>query len=150
METLIEWTEEEQKKQSPGGEMIRHSALNLLLGMIFRKMAEIRSEKFAMNEELLDYIARNCSECLRSDELAAKCFYTPEHFSRSFKKYTGMTLKEYVFSCRVKKAARLLRETDLSVEQILSESGFTNRTAFFKRFSQSFGCTPLQYRKNQN
>lgn len=150
METLIEWTEEEQKKQSPGGDLIRHSALNLLLGMIFRKMAETKPERLAINDALLAYIDRNCCELLRLDELAARCFYTPEHFSRMFKKYTGMTLKAYIFKCRIKKAEKLLSKTDMPIERIVSECGFSNRTAFFKKFSQIVGCTPLQYRKNQN
>ena len=150
IEALIEWTEEEQKKEAPGGELMKHSALNLLLSMVFRKMAETDTERLKINEALLSYIDRNCAERLRLDELAARCYYTPEHFARSFKRHTGMTFKEYVYECRIKKAKRMLKKTDLPIEQILSECGFANRTAFFKKFFQSVGQTPLQYRKNQN
>lgn len=149
IESLIEWTEEEQKKKAPGSELMKHSALNLLLSMILRNMTGKRTGRFAINDELLAYIDRNCSERLRLDELAAQCFYSPEHFARTFKKYTGMTLKAYVDACRIDKAKRLLEETDLPIERILSECGFSNRTAFFQKFARSIGQTPLQYRKNQ-
>lgn len=149
LETLIEWTEEEQRTKTIGGELIQHSMLNLLLSMIFRKMAQSKADRFCVNEALLAYIDQNCSDPLRLDELAAKCFYTPEHFSRTFKKYTGLTLKEYIFERRIQKAKRLLERTDMPIERIISECGFSNRTAFFKKFSQIVGCTPLQYRKNQ-
>ena len=149
IESLIEWTEEEQKKKAPGSELMKHSALNLLLSMILRKMTEQKSGRLAVNDALIAYIERNCAEQLRQDELAAKCFYSPAHFARTFKKYTGMTFKAYVRACRVKKAEKLLSETDMHIERIVSECGFSNRTAFFKSFFDVFGQTPLQYRKNQ-
>lgn len=149
IESLIEWTEEEQKKKLAGGELMRHSALNLLLSMVFRKMAESEQETFSINDELLMYIEKNCADRLRMDQLAQRCFYSPAHFSRRFKHFTGMSPKDYVNRCRIKRAEQLLRTTDMPVEQIVSECGFSNRTAFFKRFSQMLGCTPLQYRKNQ-
>ena len=128
---------------------MKHSALNLLLSMIFRKMAESTATRLSVNDDLLAYIEQNCTDPLRLDDLASKCYYTSEHFARAFKKYTGLTFKAYVYECRIKKAKRMLWKTDLSIEQILSECGFTNRTAFFKKFFQSVGMTPLQYRKNQ-
>jgi AraC-like DNA-binding protein len=51
--------------------------------------------------------------------------------------------------CRIKIAKKLLTDTDKSIESILYECGFTNRTAFFKKFYKIVGCTPLQFRKNQ-
>ena len=43
----------------------------------------------------------------------------------------------------------LLVKTDKSIESIMYECGFTNRTAFYKKFYEHNGNTPLQYRKNQ-
>ncbi len=149
VETLIEWMEEEQKRKSVGGELILHAGLALLFSMIFRKMAEERKQSFAVDGELLAYIDRNCAQPLRLDELAKKCHYTPSHFSRTFKKHTGMSPQAYLLTCRIKRARQLLESTDLSVEQISTECGFTNRTVFFKHFSQSVGCTPMQYRRHQ-
>ena len=34
------------------------------------------------------------------------------------------------------------------VEDIQSKVGFTEKTRFFKEFSKLYGCTPLEYRKN--
>jgi transcriptional regulator GlxA family with amidase domain len=60
-----------------------------------------------------------------------------------------MSPKDYVNRCRIKRAERMLRDTDMPIERIISECGFSNRTAFFQKFSKAIGRTPLQYRKNQ-
>jgi transcriptional regulator GlxA family with amidase domain len=77
------------------------------------------------------------------------CGYTPEHFSRVFKKYTGLTPMEYIWEAKIRKAKQLLLKTDKQIETICWESGFANRTHFFRKFYEADGMTPLQYRKNQ-
>ena len=146
-EALIEMTVAEQKNERSGTELVKRSALNILLNLIFRNMMENSSPVFAVNEDLLDYIRKNCREKLTAANLAGKCYYSEEHFSRSFKKYAGKTFTEYLTECRVELAKELLRNTDKSVEHIIGECGFSGRTRFFKSFSERTGMTPLKYRK---
>ncbi len=148
-ELLLNWTLEEQSNPAPAGELIKYSALSMLLCLVFRKMTEKQRVRPEFNEQLVSYIKRNCTLKLSISEIAAECGYTPEHFSRKFKEYTGMSPTAYITECRIRKAANLLSETEESIEVILSECGFTDRTAFFKKFSEIMGATPLQYRKYQ-
>ncbi len=151
IESLITLTQKEQESSRADSASMRRSALQLLLHLIFRKMASPEQTcALSVNAELLSYLRANCHKRLTLSELAQSCFYTPEHFSRKFKAYTGMTLTQYLRQCRMERAKQLLEGTDAPVDAILSECGFTNRTAFFKLFAQSYGCSPLQYRKNQN
>lgn len=149
IEFLLKWTGEEQEKNAPAGELILHSALSMLLSMVFRRMTENQSARLAMNDQLLAYMERNCANGVLIYEMAAKCGYTTEHFSRIFKEYTGRSPMSYLTECRIKKAKELLLRTDKSVELVMQECGFTNRTAFFKKFSENTGLTPLQFRKDQ-
>ena len=149
VESLITGMETEQKTMQAGSALMMRSFLNLLLTMVFRKMALPMSRPFAINEELLAHIRANCGEALRLEQLAANSFYTPSHFSRLFKSYTGMTLTQYVNECRLEKAMHLLTESDLSIEKVIENCGFANRTKFFRLFSQRTGTSPLKYRKNQ-
>jgi transcriptional regulator GlxA family with amidase domain len=66
------------------------------------------------------------------------------------KKYTGNNPVSYMIECRINKAKVLLVKTDHSIETIIFECGFSNRTAFFKKFLEMEKTTPLQFRKNQN
>ena len=149
IDILVDWVREEQVKGAPASAMILRSSLFLILSIIFRKMTEAQDGKLSVNKHLLEYVERNCCNQLPIRELAEKCGYTPEHFTRIFKKHTGKTPLAYIMECRIKKAKRLLLTTDNSVESIVFECGFSNRTAFFKKFYELVGVTPLQYRKNQ-
>ena len=149
VEFLLDWTREEQDKALAANDLVQYSALNLLLCLVFRKMAENQSIRLSINNFLLSYIQNNCHNRLFINEMASMCGYTPEHFSRIFKKFSGKSPKAYVLECRINKARELLATTDKSVETIIDECGFSDRTAFFRAFSSHTGCTPLQYRKNQ-
>lgn len=149
IEKLLEWTKDEQGNRAAGTPLMLHAALLMLLCMMFRKMAENPHVRPALNDWLLDYMARNCHTHLSMADLAEKCGYTAEHFSRLFRKYTGKTPSAYIHECRIRKAKRLLRESDQSIEEIIAACGYSDRSAFFKRFSDAAGMTPLQYRKNQ-
>ena len=149
IELLLNWTLEEQHKNAPAGNLIIYSALSMLLSLFFRKMTEKQSARLSLNEQLLAYIKRNCTSHILIKDMAAKCGYTKEHFSRLFKEYMGCSPITYVNRCRISKAKELLANTDKTIETIMYESGFSNRTAFFKMFSESEGITPLKYRKNQ-
>lgn len=146
VEALIEIILREQEKSGQGQALILHSALNILLTMIFRKMALPIADKFKIDQSLLTYIKDNCTSPLKMDAVAQKCFYSPSYFSRTFKATTGYSFSQYLQKCRIDKACRLLLETDLKIEDIISQSGFSDRTQFFKKFVEQTGITPLQYR----
>ena len=64
-----------------------------------------------------------------------------------FKKYTGKTLHRTLLEIRIKNSKSLLKRTSLSVEEIVKESGFSDRTQFSTAFRKTLGMTPSEYRK---
>ena len=146
-EGFIKLVLSEQNANNGGKELLLRSVFNALLIFTFRKMALPMKEEGEIGVQLLDYLKANCTQRLSLEKISADCHYSPAHFSRLFKKYTGQTFTQYVTSCRLDVACRLLCETEMSVDEICSESGFTNRTKFFTSFEEKFGCTPLKYRK---
>ena len=59
MEFLINWIRDEQDSCAPGGSLVMHSALSMLLTMMFRKMAQNQNIKLSVNEYILDYFKKN-------------------------------------------------------------------------------------------
>lgn len=149
VESIILLAIGEQKEDRPGKTLILRSLLNTLLTLVFRKMAIPMRKEMAIGGELLGYIRENCGLPLTMEEIAAENHYHPAYFSRLFKKRTGYNFTAYLTQCRLDAACRLLTDTDRKIGDILTEVGFSDRTKFFRAFSDHMGMTPLQYRKSK-
>lgn len=66
---------------------------------------------------------------------------------RHFREAIGRSPWEELVRLRMEKAARLLMETDLTVPDIASACGFTDRGYFSRQFKKEMGESPGQYRK---
>ena len=66
---------------------------------------------------------------------------------RRFKAATGRSVLEEIQFCRVTRAARLLRETDMPVKHIVHRAGFRSDEHLRLAFQKTFGKSPRVYRK---
>ena len=146
-EELLERVDDELRENSPGSEFIIRNCINILLTTLFRKMELPMKENSIDIKTLPDYVKNNCTSSLSIEKLASEYGYNPAYFSRLFKRLTGKTFTEYLSHCRVEYACKLLLEGNLAVEDIIYESGFSNRTKFFRDFSRITGLSPLNYKK---
>jgi AraC family transcriptional regulator len=69
------------------------------------------------------------------------------HFSRAFKRTTGLTPSQYFIHLRLDKARRLLRETTRSVIEIGLDVGYTSPSHFAQIFRREVGISPGEYRR---
>lgn len=79
-------------------------------------------------------------------ELSELLHYDGSYLNLIVQKYTGMSIFSYGNSICMKEAARLLSETDHSVQEISEELHFSNRTHFYKLFEDYWHMTPRRYR----
>lgn len=54
----------------------------------------------------------------------------------------GMTFMRYLNSYRLSHAYKRIKDRRCSIEKIVSESGFTSRTTFYRLFKQQYGVIP--------
>ena len=122
--------------------------LNRLVALACKLINDKRSgAKNRLKEDLLDYISKNFSDstlCL--DSIAQHFGFSSSYISRYFKEQTGETLIKYLDNLRIKKAKQLLRETTLSLQELLLQVGYTDKTNFIRKFKKLENVTPIQYR----
>ena len=61
---------------------------------------------------------------------------------------TGMSIKEFIMDIRLKRAAQLLKESDLTIAEISVRTGFANPKYFSICFKRHFDVSPTEFKKN--
>lgn len=98
-------------------------------------------------KEILRYIDRNYMKNLSVAAIARSVGFSGGHFSREFKKYTGMCVREYIVVRRMDAAKEYLKYTDDTVGEIADKIGMSSASRFIALFRQKESMTPLKYRK---
>ena len=149
IEQILDAMLEEYRRKALGADTVLESYMNILITKMLRKTHVGMEDAGLVGvwKELEKYIDENLHTSLTLSALAEKCFYNPSYFSRMFKQKFGMSLTEYVSRRRVEQAIALLRETDMSVDQISHQVGFGDKSTFYHTFSKITGAVPTDYRK---
>lgn len=142
-----EWIEELSYKKN---------MLNLLLMTFFIMLLREYDEEVIIpvfknkktNEiivDVLNTIKKDYVE-LTLDELSSKFNYSPRQMSRILKEYTGKSFKILVGELRLRKAQQLLKQNEVSIEEVAIQTGFSEISHFYHAFKRYMGCTPKEYR----
>ena len=101
-----------------------------------------------MIEQAVAYIKENFASELSLASLAKSFCVSPEHFSRLFKKETGLGFSKYLNSLRLQHAEQLLRTNErLNITQIAEHCGFEDSNYFSKKFREAYGISPKKLQK---
>jgi AraC family transcriptional regulator, melibiose operon regulatory protein len=96
--------------------------------------------------EILKYMELNYKN-ITLEKTAEKFHFHPNHLTRLLKTNFGKTFIEVSHQLKIKNACTLLENTDLTIDQVANEVGYTNITFFYKSFKKVHGITPAEYRK---
>lgn len=98
--------------------------------------------------KLLQVIEQNLDqEELGSILIADRMAMSPRQFYRKFKEISNAAPSDLIKSYRMEKAARLLQNEELSIQDVIAEVGISSRSYFYKEFTRRFGMTPKDYRE---
>lgn len=112
------------------------------------KMREITGKKKYSIQiiKAIEYIDAHLNENITAEKTAEYLKLNRSYLSVLFRRETGITLKKYICSEKVKAAADYLRFSDLSCSEISEYFCFASQSYFIKCFRDHFGCTPNEYR----
>ena len=94
-----------------------------------------------------EILAANLSSRLFIADVAEQCALSRSHFSRAFKKATGMSPQEWVLDQRIQRAKHLLSSSQLPISHISQECGFADQSHFCRTFSKWVGAAPNAWRR---
>jgi AraC family transcriptional regulator len=93
-----------------------------------------------------DYVMSALGETLSLDDLAGIARMSPFHFSRSFRRTTGLAPHEYVTMLRMERAKTLLLQGRYTVAEVAWRVGFRNLSHFRRQFRKHTGFRPSELR----
>lgn len=122
-----------------------------LLVFISTVLADASITTNAATDEIIikaiKYIEDNLKDPINLSDIAYAVNLSPNYLHTRFRKEVGITPREYLIDCRLKKACELLSTTSNSISEISEKCGFCNQQYMSLLFKQKYEITPSAYRK---
>lgn len=122
----------------------------LLLSKLMKAFSKTETESLSANEEkirpCIEYINSHFGENISADDLSAAIHVSKGYVSRLFSEIKGETPNKYIKNVRLKKAAKMLEETDMNITEVALKCGFDDSNYFARVFKRKFGKSPRSYR----
>ena len=145
---------EELSEERPGKALMLSLYTGQLLLMIARCTvpAPIPEKSDAQNhEEAVRSVCRdmeiNFVSFVKVEEYASRCGLSKTQFIKLFRRITGTTPIAYRQRIRLETAGKMLRTTELSVQEVSAKAGFQDPLYFSRVFREKTGLSPSKYRK---
>ena len=96
---------------------------------------------------LQNHLNPNCLLNKQNNSLPSEMAMSTSTCYRKLKQLTELAPGKFIKSVKLKRAAQLLTQTNLSVSQIIEEIGFADAKSFRKNFKEAFEMLPTEYRQ---
>lgn len=97
--------------------------------------------------EALGFMARNLSEALDVERIAAAVHLSASHLAHLFSAEMGESPMQHLESLRMQRARELLLGTGMSVQEVARVVGYENAFHFSTRFRKRVGRSPRAFRR---
>ncbi len=97
--------------------------------------------------QIHDYMTTHMDQRITIEELCHMYPINPTTLKEVFKEVYGTSIAAHLKEHRLEKAAKLLRETDLSVAEVARQVGYESQSKFTAAFKEQYGRLPKEYRK---
>jgi AraC-like DNA-binding protein len=112
-----------------------------------REPLEVKARDRRRAVETALWIEANSQQQIDLDAAASQAGISPFHFLRLFANVLGVTPHQYLVRSRLRHAARLLADEDISVTDIAYDVGFGDLSNFVRTFHRVAGVSPRAFRE---
>ncbi len=94
------------------------------------------------------YIEKNYTDpSMGLNKISDEFQISESYFSHMFKEKMGVNFSTYLENIRMREATRLIKETDISLNELYISVGYNNATSFRRAFKKTYGVTPSSMRE---
>ncbi|EIQ81039.1 UNVERIFIED_CONTAM: AraC family transcriptional regulator [Streptococcus canis] len=97
--------------------------------------------------EAVNFIERNYDKPITVTDMARHCNLNKHYFSRLFKEQVYTSPQQFLIQYRLSKACELLRTTNLNLQEVAEQVGYSNQFNFSTAFKRHYQQSPNVWRK---
>jgi AraC-like DNA-binding protein len=145
---IVNEMQDEYKRQTPGFQtIITAYFLQLSVYLSRQYIHSETTDQIWRLARVMEHIEMHYRENITLEELASIANMSINHFMRIFKKLFMLSPIEYVIHLRLRKACELMQETDMAINRIATQVGFSDGNYFARQFRKVMGRTPREFRR---
>ena len=154
LSALLEGLHRELLSRRRGSSLFVEGIAQTLVGHLVRTYAEETISEYTGGlpgfrlRKVRDLMVTHLEDAFSLIRLAREAGMSEFHFSRAFKRTTGIKPSQYFINLRMERARRLLRETNRSIIEIGLDVGYNSPSHFARIFHREVGISPSQYRRS--
>lgn len=131
--------------------LLRQQLRNTYQGQVLQESRVENLEATDYDERFMDRLMECINKHLGDpdfsvEQICEEVGISRTHLHRKLKEKTNQSTSSFIRNLRLKQAERLLRETDIRVNEIAEMTGFRQLTHFSFSFKEQYGLSPVQYR----
>lgn len=154
---LDRWVEkmfDESARGENASNLLMKSYAMIFLGIVMRE----HLDALHLEEQLSDQVyvmpaiiqeMRGHLSTITLAELSGQFHMSEEELKRYIVKESGYTWRSLLRDLRLRRAVELLRHTQMSMEKIAEETGYSSMSNFYRSFRERFGKTPMEFRRGE-
>ncbi len=138
------------EKKSPETEIITSKLIVDLLTDALTAGSNDNEYDSALNHKLAavsSYIDDHFTEDLSLERLSSEFYISKYYLTREYKRIYGKTIFQHIITARINYGKKLLRFSDMSVEEVAHLCGFNDQSYFARQFKKAENLTCFSYRK---
>ncbi|MFA5687755.1 MAG: AraC family transcriptional regulator [Kiritimatiellales bacterium] len=141
----------EQKHKTAGTGAAIDALFRLFLIELCRAAPALKNPPEQVNrrmEKIRQHLDANYTAPIRLERLCTLARLQPANLCRQFKKYTGVSIGDYLKQYRLAAAMHQLRNSGDKILTVCSDCGFSDIANFNRTFRRAIGKTPTEYRSS--
>ncbi len=96
----------------------------------------------------MEFIHHNYYKSVKISDIADNLYIDRQYLCNIFRKYAGISPKEYLMQYRINRSQELLKNPALSISEISRSVGYDDMFQFSRIFKKRCGISPTDYRKS--